>query len=213
MTDKCLECHILRLKDGKPVFGLKEIKPDSYRQCPSGTQILNGKGYYLIGEINVGESNLIREHFEYLRVHNIKYTLLEIHSPGGSLFAAWRIKGLIDEFESESGTVETRVRGFAASAGAILFAAGTKGFRVANAQSEIMFHELYSVKFLDISTPSDKEDESRVLRHLQNTISSWLATRGKLSKDELDQKMRKQEFWITGKESYELGFADKLIGK
>lgn len=208
----CLQCHVLRIKDGKPVFGLKEIKQDAYRQYPSGTQVIDGKGYYLVGEITNGESNLIRDHFDYLKSHNIKYTVFDVHSPGGSLFAAWRIKGLMDEFESEGGIIETRTRGFAASAGAILFVAGTKGYRIINAQAEIMFHELWSVKFLDISTPADKEDEARVLRHLQDTISSWLATRGKLSKDELDQRMRKKEFWLSGKEAFENGFADKLVG-
>jgi len=134
MTNNCLECHVMRLENGKEIFGLKEIKQDAYRQCPNGTQIVDGKGYYLVGEITNGESNLIREHFDYLKLHNIKYTVFDVHSPGGSLFAAWRIKGFINEFESEGGVVETRVRGFAASAAAILFVAGTKGYRIANAQ-------------------------------------------------------------------------------
>ena len=115
------------------------------------------------------------------------------------------------EFIADGGIVETRLRGFAASAGALIFLAGKRGYRIGNAQSEMMFHELWSFKFLAIESPSDKEDESKIYRHIQDTLSGWVATRGKLSKEELDAKIRKKEFWINGREAHELGFIDKLI--
>uniref|UniRef100_A0A6M3LN45 Putative protease n=1 Tax=viral metagenome TaxID=1070528 RepID=A0A6M3LN45_9ZZZZ len=205
MVESCFDCHI------KPSFKLKEARPDAHMDYPYGVQVINGKGYFLLDSINTGTSNQVMDYFNYLRLHKIKHAILDVHSPGGSLFSGWRIKGLINEFQEEGGIVETRVTGFAASAGAILFVAGTRGYRVANPQAELMFHELYTFKFIDISTPSDKEEESRVLRHLQDTMTTWLATRGSIDKNTLDGKMKKREFWLTGLEAKDFGFVDRLV--
>ena len=62
-----------------------------------------------------------------------------------------------------------------------------------------------------IETPSDKEEAARVLRHLQNIRNDYLATRGKLTKQEIDAKIARKEFWMSGKEAVEFGFADEFI--
>ena len=208
-NDRCLGCHVA------PSFRLKESFADEHLDYPSGVKILNygtddAYGYYVLTAISTNE---VTNYLRYLDRHEIHRAIVEIYSPGGSLFAAWKIKGLFDEWIAEGNIVETRVLGFAASAGAIVFCAGSDGYRVANSQAELMFHELWTFKYLDISSPSDKEDEARVLRHLQDTINSWLATRGDLTKDELDARMRKKEYWINGAEAFEIGFVDRLIGK
>jgi len=92
------------------------------------------------------------------------------------------------------------------------FCAGTRGYRVAGSRAELMFHELFTFKFIAIETPSDQEDQSRILRHLQDSITAWLAKRGKMSKADLDSRMRKKELWLNGLDAKELGFADIVIG-
>lgn len=209
MSADCLSCHTV------PDFKLKECKPDAHLDYPDGVKIRNEMGYFTITEIRNETSDKVRDFFEYLKLHKIKHAILDIHSPGGSLFGAWRIKGLINEFQDAGGIVETRVRGFAASAGSIIFIAGSKGHRVANPQAEFMFHELGIFKggifYIEMVTPSSAEDEAKTLRHLQETITSWLATRGKMSKADLDEKVRKKEFWFSGKEARDFGFVDRLV--
>ena len=42
-------------------------------------------------------------------------------------------------------------------------------------------------------------------------LNDYLATRGKLTKQEIDAKIARKEFWMSGKEAVELGFADEFI--
>ena len=210
MTEKCLDCHVT------PSFALKEIHPEAIYQYPpriSNKMRLIGAaepltGYLLVTDVDSEEFALF---FHYIAWHKITHVILEIQSPGGSLFEAWRIVGLMKSLEDTGVKVETRVHGFAASAGFMIFVSGTKGFRYASPHAELMWHELMSFSMFKIETPSSSEDASRILRHLQDTANSWLAARSKLSKEELDEKVRKKEFWCNGKEALGLGFVDKLI--
>jgi len=46
---------------------------------------------------------------------------------------------------------------------------------------------------------------------LQDIRNDYLATRGKLTKQEIDAKIARKEFWMSGKEAVEFGFADEFI--
>lgn len=212
--DNCLGCHTM--SGGK--FVLRESSPDAHLDYPRGVKILNfgeptARGYFLLGDIDEGAADNIQSYLRYLGKHKVTHAIIDIQSPGGSLFSGWRIKHLIDEWESKKGICETRVHGIAASAAAIIFCAGTKGHRVVGSRAELMFHELFTFKFMTIETPSDQEDQSRILRHLQDSITEWLAKRGNLSKADLDSKMRKKELWVNGLEAKEMGFADVVVGE
>jgi ATP-dependent protease ClpP protease subunit len=228
MVESCLTCHVI------PTFELKEKRPDATYDYPNTrTKILGFeecktieqnqryigptakieclKGHFFLDSI-VDEQ--VADAFRYWNRHGIKHVIFEIHSPGGNLFSAQRIVSLFQYWQSQGGIVETRIYGFALSAGFHIFVAGNLGQRFVGPQAELMWHEIQSFKFLDYSSPSDKEDEGAVLRHLQDTRNEWLASRSKLTKDELDQKIRKKEFWMSGKEAVEkYGFADAYIGQ
>jgi ATP-dependent protease ClpP protease subunit len=212
-NDKCMNCHVL--SGGK--FTVKESRLDAHLDYPvGGMKILNfgtdlEKGFYVIENI-IPDS--IEEILDYFQWHGIEHVIFEIYSPGGGVFASWRIKALFDEWIANGGIIETRVRAAAFSGGFMLAAAGSKGYRFANATAEFMWHEIQAVEggWLRVETTSQKEHEAKVFRHLQDTINAWLATRGKLSKKELDSKVKYEEFWFTGKEAFELGFVDKLMG-
>ena len=68
--------------------------------------------------------------------------------------------------------------------------------------------DLFNAEIID--TPSKKEDEAKVFRHLQDTIHNWLVTRStnELTKDEIDAWVRHKDYWMNGKDVIELGFAD-----
>lgn len=207
---KCLMCHVM---SGNK-FVVKKFPSDSHIVYPDNTKIIEANGkkeglYVMYGEIGPQEYDNLFKAFNFYHEYNISKVTIEIYSYGGDLFSAWRIKGLSEEWVAQGGKLNTKVYGGAISAAAILFAIGQE--RIIHAQAEIMFHELWSFKFFDVSTPSDKEDEARVLRHLQDNITSWLATRCNKTKNELDELMKKREYWLNGKEAFEIGLATKLI--
>ena len=207
MDDDCLTCHM------KPTFELKEVDPvaryDSIPGCGSRVIIRNGKKYpYFKLESIVSEP--VKSFFDYVSWHNEleKHIIFEVHSPGGSLMEAWRIVGILEHWKARGYIVETRVHGFAASAGFILFANGTKGYRFASPQAELMWHELYTFDFFKVSTPSGTKDEAEVLDHLQTTASTYLSERSNLSVAEWNEKVHKKEFWCNGKQAVEIGLSD-----
>lgn len=205
--DKCFTCHVT------PSFAVKEIKEFSTYEFPNNNtkiKIEDGKsiGHFMLCNI---DDEQLRDAADYFYGHKIDKVVIEIHSPGGSLFDAWRVKGIVDEMEDRGIRIETRIYGLAASAGFLIFCSGQD--RVVSNTAEMMWHELKVGKFLSVESPADQEDESKILRHLQDTANNWITSRSKVSKDELDSKIRKKEFWINGKEAFAMGFATKLIGK
>ena len=203
MTESCLGCHVI------PSFKLKESPPDAIFEYPNpDTKIMGGTGYFFLDDI---DDNEVIAFFDYISWHpNIKHIVFEVQSPGGSMFRAWRIVGLMDLYKARGYTIETRVHGFAASAGFMIFANGTKGYRFATPTAELMWHELISFTMFDISGPSDKEDQAKVLRHLQDTANNWLVQRSKLTKVDIDEKIRKKELWMNGQQAVEYGIADGM---
>ena len=136
---------------------------------------------------------------------------IEIQSPGGSLFEAWRIVGLMKRYELRGMTIETTCHGFAASAGFLILASGTKGHRYATPTAHLMWHELMSLSLFKIETPSSSEETSRTLRKLQNIANSWLAEVSCMSKEEIDSMVKNRDFWMTGEEALQRCFVDYLI--
>ena len=209
MDTDCLECHI------KGNFKVKETKMDAHLVYPTYNMKVvlegdNAKGYYVLEEIN---STPVKDFFDYLDSHGITEAVIEVHSPGGSLFEAQRIVSLIQYWQSRGVHVETRLYGMAFSAGFYIFVAGDD--RHISKYCDLMWHEIQSFEGfgMKIATPSDKEEAARILRHLQNVRHTYLATRGKLTKKEIDERVGKKEWWMSGPEAVKLGFADGLISE
>lgn len=206
-ADDCLKCHIAGS------FAIKETKRNATRTFPNYSMDVfvddQGEyGYFLLIEI---DADGVKEFFDYLYHSKIKRATIEIFSPGGSLFSAWRIVGIMNMAKSKGMIVETRCHGFAASSGFLIFISGSMGHRLISPQSEIMWHELSIGSYLKIETPTSSEAEAEILRHLQNTANEYIAGRCNLSKKELDLRVKNKEFWLNGKEAYRDGFADRLL--
>jgi len=200
---RCMDCHTI------PTFKLKEQDPSVLFNYPNiNTRIINNKGYIKIDDI---AAKYVYDSFNYFYKHNLKYIIVDIHSPGGSVMEAWRINGIIQEAKNQGVIIETRCYGFAASAGFLVFVSGTKGHRYVNPHAELMWHEVISFKLFDITSPSDKEDEARVLRHFQNNSNSYLASVSNMKKEDIDKMIHKKEFWMTGADAIKHGFADGEI--
>lgn len=234
MNTACMTCHLsptfeIRKKtiqekynsDGKYFphnFKIME-KPgyDRYRS-PDGsyTAIVETEkkpyGYYLL--YGAVDSNEFDDVFEWLQKHpEINHLVIDIHSGGGSMFGGKRIISVMDEFKATGGTIEIKVHSIAASAAFLVLLNGTPGMRYVHPQAEIMWHELLSVEgwFPKLVSPADKEDEAEIMRHWQDTQDEWVASKCKLTKEEVTNLIRYKELWCNGREAVEkYGFADKL---
>jgi len=204
MDNSCFTCH------SNPSFILKEISPESRYEYPiTGMKIQDDSAYYILRSIDAGD---VQDLFDYVLWHpSVKKIIIEVHSPGGSLFDGYKIVGLMQHMMSRGYIIETRVYGFAASAGFLVAASGTVGHRFVSKTAEMMWHELMSFSMFQVSTPSSTEEQSRVLRHLQTTANHWLAKRSKLTLEELDELIKKKEFWMSGADSVKYGFADGFL--
>lgn len=204
----CLKCHTI------PNWKIKEVAPyaDMKDSLPAHCKIVERNGgpalQYFLTNISDYDVSAVCDWFGWHP--DIRYLVVEVQSPGGSLFASQRIVGMLDDLKAQGVTVETRCYGFAASAGFYIFVNGSPGYRFVAPQSQLMWHELISFKMFDVSGPADKEDEARVLRHLQDTTNERIASVSKVTKEDLDHRIRKKELWVNGYQAVEDGFADHL---
>lgn len=216
IANDCMTCHAVVQENGKARFALKEIDPHAGYEYPNSNfkfmESAEGRyGYFVCMEV---DANAFSRVFSYLDRHGVRRLTIELQTPGGSIMQMWRIIGQMDEWKKAGGEITCLVKGFCASAGFVLLANATPGKRYVAANAEIMWHEVQSLKVIfgfSVETPSDKEDEARILRHFQDNGNSFLSKKSKLSKEEIDEKVRKREWWMTGTEAISFGFADKLL--
>jgi ATP-dependent Clp protease protease subunit len=215
---KCMDCHQMILENGKPKFGLKEIKLENmFSGKPYKLEILNQGAehvaYLNIGSIDTSLSNALQETSAYLYLHpEIRKLILEVHSGGGGVMSAWRAIGYIDEMRQRGILIETRCYGMAASAGVILLVSGDIGHRYAHEHAEIMIHKLWTFSMFSVSTPDSAEDKAKTLKHFQANINSYIAGRTNFTADELSDKTYHKDFWFSGKEALAFGVVDHLVG-
>jgi ATP-dependent protease ClpP protease subunit len=210
----CMDCHQMVIENGKIKFGLKEISPESnFSGKPYCLEIVQESvggppvGYV---EISGTGSTKFRLIADYLGWHpEIKKVIVELHTGGGSIMDAWKSIGTIKEIQSKGVHVETRVYGLAASAGVVLLVAGDT--RLVSPNAEIMIHKVWTFTMFDIKTPDSSQDQADVLKHFQDNINRFLMDRTNLTEDQLNDKIFKRNWWITGAEAIELGIATGSI--
>ncbi len=103
------------------------------------SRLLKDRVVFLVGEVNDMMANVIVAQFLFLESENPdKDISLYINSPGGSVSAGLAIYDTMQFIKSD---VSTMCTGFAASMGAFLLCAGTKGKRVSLPNARIMIHQ------------------------------------------------------------------------
>lgn len=208
----CYECH------EKKTWKIKEILPFESWIMPNHKASMILEDGLPVGVIklhsiiSMSDGDKINDFFQYLDSNHkeVKKVIIDIFSGGGAMFGGYQAVGVLKLWQSRGYIVETRLHGFAGSAAFFIFCVGD--IRSVSPQAELMWHELITFSMFDISGPADKEDQAAVLRHLQDTANDMIAEISNLTKDELDSKIRKKEYWINGKEALEYGFANRLLG-
>ena len=104
------------------------------------SRLLKDRIIFLPGEIDDYSANLVGAHMLVLQFDDPKADIhLYINSPGGSVTAGM---GVFDTMRYITCDVATYCIGMAASMGATLLAAGTKGKRNALPHAEVMIHQV-----------------------------------------------------------------------
>ncbi len=130
---------------------------------------------------------------------------LYINSPGGSVTAGMAIYDTMQHIKSE---VITICVGLAASMGAFLLAAGSKGKRVALPHSRIMIHQPLGGTGRQQAT--DIEIEAREIIRMRHQLNGMLSDRTgqPLSKIEKDTD---RDYFMSAAEAKEYGLIDRVI--
>ncbi|MER3434779.1 MAG: ATP-dependent Clp protease proteolytic subunit [Leptolyngbya sp. ERB_1_1] len=130
---------------------------------------------------------------------------LYINSPGGSVTAGMAIYDTMQHIKSE---VITICVGLAASMGAFLLAAGSKGKRVALPHSRIMIHQPLGGTGRQQAT--DIEIEAREIIRMRHQLNGMLADRTgqPLAKIEKDTD---RDYFMSAAEAKEYGLIDRVI--
>jgi ATP-dependent Clp protease protease subunit len=127
-----------------------------------------------------------------------------INSPGGAVTSAM---ALYDTIQHVKADVSTIVLGQAASAAAVLLAAGTKGKRFALPNSRIMIHQVMGGVE---GQQKDVEIQAREMLRIKNQLNEILAkhTGQNLKKIEQDTD---RDYFMTPEEAKKYGLIDKII--
>jgi ATP-dependent Clp protease protease subunit len=157
--------------------------------------------------INDGLANQIIAVMLYLDSEdNNKPIYLYINSPGGSVTAGLAIYDTMQHIKSD---VVTICVGLAASMGAFLLAAGTKGKRLALPHSRIMIHQpLGGIQGRRQAT--DIEIEAKEILRIKDDLNQMMAYHTgqpveKIAKD------TDRDFFMSAQEAKEYGLIDKVI--
>ena len=171
------------------------------------SRLLRERIIFLGSEIDDDVANSIVAQLLLLDSENPdKDIMLYINSPGGVITAGMAI---FDTMKLIKADVSTICLGDAASMGAFLLSAGTKGKRLALPNSRIMIHQpLGGAK----GQATDIEIEAKEILRMKNMLSSLLAEHTGQSIEKIKQDTERDNF-MTAKEALEYGLIDRIVEK
>ena len=169
------------------------------------SRLLNDRIVMLTDEVNNVTASLVVAQLLFLEGQDSSKDIsLYINSPGGSVSDGLAIFDTIQYIKCD---VSTICMGMAASMGAFLLAAGTKGKRFALPNSEIMIHQPLG------GAQGQASDIIISANHIQRTkkrLNTILAERTG-QPYEVIEKDTDRDNWLTAEQALEYGLIDKVI--
>jgi ATP-dependent Clp protease, protease subunit len=161
---------------------------------------------FLTEEVDDGIANALVAYMLYLDSEdNTKPIYLYINSPGGSVTAGMAIYDTMQYIKSE---VVTICVGLAASMGAFLLAAGTKGKRLALPHARIMIHQ--PLGGTGRRQASDIEIEAKEIVRIKHLLNEIMAERSGQSIEKIEQDTDR-DYFLSAAEAKEYGLIDRVI--
>jgi ATP-dependent Clp protease protease subunit len=171
------------------------------------SRLLRERIVFLVGPVNDQTANVVVAQMLFLESENPdKEIFLYINSPGGSVSAGLSV---YDTMQFIKPDVSTLCMGLAASMGAFLLAAGTKGKRLALPNSRIMIHQPSGGTQ---GQASDIEIQAREILRLRETLNVILAERTGQSLDKIKADSER-DYFMSAPEARDYGLIDQVIEK
>ncbi len=150
-------------------------------------------------------ANIVIAQLLFLQMQDPKKDInLYINSPGGSVTAGLAI---YDTMQFVTCDVNTYCMGIAASMGAVLLTAGTKGKRYALPNSHVMIHQVSGGAQ---GTASDVERTVEFMYKLKKRLNLILAKHTGKSVEQVDRDADRDNY-MTGEQAAEYGLVDKVL--
>jgi ATP-dependent Clp protease protease subunit len=171
------------------------------------SRLLKERVVFLVGEVNDQTANLVIAQLLFLESENPEKDIsLYINSPGGSVSAGLAI---FDTMQFIKPDVSTLCMGMAASMGAFLLAAGTKGKRFSLPNSRVMIHQpLGGAR----GQASDIEIQAREILYLRERLNKILSDRTGQTIETIAKDTDRDNF-MSGEQAKEYGIVDQVIEK
>ncbi len=161
---------------------------------------------FLGSEVNDAVANALVAQMLYLDSEdNSKPIYLYINSPGGSVTAGLAIYDTMQYVKSD---VVTICVGLAASMGAFLLGAGTKGKRLALPHSRIMIHQ--PLGGTSQRQASDIEIEAKEILRIKDMLNHSMADMTGQPFDKIE-KDTDRDYFLSAAEAKEYGLIDRVI--
>ena len=177
------------------------------RQYDIFSRLLNDRIIVLSDEVNDATASLVVAQLLYLEGQDSEKDIsLYINSPGGSVSAGLAIYDTMQYIKCD---VSTICIGMAASMGAFLLAAGTKGKRYALPNSEIMIHQ--PLGGMQGQATDIKIHADHILR-TRDTLNRILAENTGRSIKEIARDTERDNF-MSAQAAMEYGLIDRVIDK
>lgn len=169
------------------------------------SRLLKERVIFLVGPVNDQSANVIVAQLLFLESENPdKDVSLYINSPGGSVSAGMAI---YDTMQFIKPDVSTLCTGLAASMGAFLLAAGTKGKRFSLPNSRIMIHQPSGGAQ---GMASDIEIQAREILYLRQRLNSIFAEKTGRSIEQISKDTDRDNF-MSAEDASEYGLIDKVL--
>ena len=169
------------------------------------SRLLNDRIIMLSEEVNDTSASLVVAQLLYLEAQDPdKEIQFYINSPGGSVSAGMAIYDTMNYIKCD---VSTICIGMAASMGAFLLAAGTKGRRMALPNAEIMIHQPSAgTKGKVTDMEIDLEHFLRIKERINRILSEKTGQPVETIKQDTER-----DHWITAQEAKDYGLIDLVI--
>ena len=133
--------------------------------------------------------------------------IMYINSPGGSFTA---LTAIYDTMQYVKPDIQTVCLGQAASAAAVLLAAGTKGKRLALPNARVLIHQP-AMAGGDYGQASDIEIQANEVLRMRNWLEETVALHSNRTVDQVRKDIERDKI-LTAEQAVEYGLVDQVLG-
>ena len=171
------------------------------------SRLLNDRIIFLSDEVNDATASLVVAQMLFLEAQDpTKDISFYINSPGGSVTAGMAIYDTMQYIKCD---VSTICIGMAASMGAVLLSAGTKGKRIALPHSEIMIHQPLGGAQ---GQASDIKIRAELILRTRDMLNKILSENTGKPIEQIEKDTDRDNF-MTAQQALEYGLIDRILTK